>query len=84
VTIFQGHARNAHLQQRARSLYVKALRWGWLVRPHACERCSKPQTAAHTSRVVGHHENYAYPFRVVWLCRSCHYVRHQALAAEAA
>lgn len=47
-----------------------ALASGRLVRPDRCEDCGaicKPH---------GHHEDYAKPLDVVWLCRPCHSARH--------
>lgn len=39
---------------------------GELQRPSKCGLCGK------RSRVDGHHEDYAKPLQVLWLCRSCH------------
>lgn len=51
---------------RARDLVNKAVQDGRMVRPSTCEACGcscKPD---------GHHDDYAEPFSVRWLCRSCH------------
>lgn len=47
------------------------LRAGRLVRPGACEDCGKG------CRPHGHHEDYAKPLQVNWLCPKCHAKRHK-------
>jgi ribosomal protein S27AE len=49
----------------------KALRDGELVR-QPCVRCGNPQALAH-------HEDYSEPLVVVWLCYSCHQIRHHEI-----
>lgn len=41
-----------------------------VIRPERCSNCHKKK------RIEGHHEDYAYPLQVVWLCSSCHKLRH--------
>ncbi len=48
----------------------RALKSGKLVRPHKCGKCGK-----HL-RVLAHHEDYAAPLKVDWLCTRCHSIRH--------
>jgi len=53
-----------------------ALRSGVLVRPDNCEKCGlkcKPH---------GHHDNYASPLAVRWLCIDCHAHYHNSLKDE--
>ncbi len=54
-------------------------------RPLACECCEKKPPAIRTMRngkvfirtqIQGHHEDYAYPLAVIWLCLRCHKIRH--------
>ncbi|KKK67284.1 hypothetical protein LCGC14_2955590 [marine sediment metagenome] len=52
--------------QRARSLVLEAMRSGGLKKPKTCERCSQKGI------VEAHHEDYAKPLVVEWLCCSCH------------
>ncbi len=47
----------------------EAERAGLLVRPAACEMCGH---RAARRRPAGHHEDYARPLDVVWLCTPCH------------
>jgi hypothetical protein len=61
-------------KKRAHDRVAKALRTGTLVRPERCEICG---TAA---RVHGHHEDYAKPLEVRWLCPGCHGAAHQIVA----
>ena len=49
---------------------ARALRDGVLVRPAACSACGNP------GRVDGHHDDYAKPLDVRWLCASCHRAWH--------
>lgn len=65
-----------YLQGVAHAAVSGALLAGVIVRASICERCQKE---AHT---VGHHENYARPLEIVWLCRPCHSARHVELRRE--
>ena|SRR5215471_6534448 len=38
--------------------------------PHDCERCGAPNAHAH-------HDDYAKPLDVRWLCRACHGIEHR-------
>jgi hypothetical protein len=58
---------------KRRSVYravQNALRSGGLVKPERCEDCGAE------GDVHGHHEDYAKPLEVDWLCRGCHGHRH--------
>lgn len=59
------------LRARAYAAVIKAKRDGVLI-PQPCERCRKKKTLAH-------HEDYARPLDVMWLCRKCHQRRHRQL-----
>lgn len=47
-----------------------AVRDGRLVKPVLCSRCDEP--AMGRQRIEAHHEDYAKPLDVVWLCTGCH------------
>lgn len=68
--VFSGQNYSIRHKTRARTEVQKATRMGILVRPIRCENCHKK------CAVIAHHEDYAYPLYVIWLCRSCHYKRH--------
>jgi hypothetical protein len=58
---------------KARSVVSHALRDGKIARPAHCEGCGKRR------KTQAHHEDYAKPLEIVWLCRPCHLTRHEAL-----
>lgn len=60
------------LANRAHHLVNEAIWKGFLVRT-ACERCGSDKQTSH-----GHHEDYAKPLDVVWLCPRCHKALHNA------
>lgn len=63
---------NGHLATKAATLVAKAVAAGNLKRPTACAECAaEPGYALH-----GHHEDYAHPLEVIWLCSRCHHRRH--------
>ena len=57
-------------RHRAQKRVSYALRTGALVRPDRCERCQTP------TKLHAHHEDYAKPLEVSWLCQACHVGRH--------
>jgi len=61
---------------RANALVNKRVRRGRLARPTACTHCGKE------GRVDAHHEDYAKPADIEWLCRSCHMKRHHRRNTE--
>jgi hypothetical protein len=63
---------------RAHRLVGNAIRSGRLVRPAVCSQCDCP------CRPDAHHDDYAQPMAVRWLCRACHGMRDRWLAAQRA
>ena len=57
------------LQIKTRNAVYRAIKNGKLV-PGPCELCGS------TRFVDGHHDDYAKPLDVRWLCRSCHKKEH--------
>jgi hypothetical protein len=61
------------LQTRAGVLVMLAKRRGELVAPDRCSSCTRE------TKVLAHHEDYARPLDVTWLCSACHMRRHGEL-----
>ena len=51
---------------RAHNLVSQAKRKGLLIKPTECSDCGS------SNMIEGHHEDYALPLDVIWLCRKCH------------
>ena len=63
-------------RDRAHSLVAYALKTGRLTRPANCTTCGA------AGAVQAHHEDYARPLDVAWLCRPCHLALHGRLGDE--
>lgn len=61
---------NHDLKHQASSAFTIARSSGVVVAPDRCSECSK------VGPVDGHHDDYAKPLEVRWLCRSCHVRDH--------
>lgn len=59
--------------EAARVAARNAIKEGVLI-PTPCVRCLDPK-----KKVVAHHDNYAKPLDVMFLCEMCHKVRHREL-----
>lgn len=64
--------KNYHLKKISTSTYNKALKEGVITRPSICSKCLE----GNKRRIIGHHEDYANPLDVLWLCDKCHQLRH--------
>lgn len=53
-------------KSRARWLVAQALKQGEIKKPKRCSECGKDRELA------SHHDDYAKPLSVLWLCRDCH------------
>jgi hypothetical protein len=53
-----------------------AVRDGVLIRPDGCELCLRTREDRPMWGIYAHHEDYARPLDVIWLCASCHYRVH--------
>ena len=73
----------AYREQNTEKYHARNLVWshlltGRLIRPTSCQSCGK-QCTPH-----GHHEDYAKPLDVMWLCTFCHAERHKHLRQQIA
>lgn len=64
-------AENYELMRAAHAAVAAAVRSGVLERAASCEDCG-----AECAPLQAHHEDYAAPLDVIWLCASCHQGRH--------
>lgn len=65
-----------HENQDKRAAHVllgNAVRDGRVVKLDNCEMCG-----ASDCRIHGHHDDYAFPLSVRWLCQKCHVAVHRA------
>lgn len=62
----------------AHDAFEDALRRGLIVKPAFCECCDLAEKRGKDGRslLCGHHDDYAKPLEVRWLCQSCHYNWH--------
>lgn len=58
---------------RAHKRVYHAVRAGLIVKPDGCEQCGREV------RLHAHHDDYAKPLQVRWLCGRCHRLVHRAL-----
>ena len=61
-------------KHRSRQILWSAVKRGEVIRPSRCERCKKK-----VERIEAHHEDYAKPLDVAWLCPPCHSIVHPHL-----
>lgn len=62
---------NNVIKRHASNLVNNAVRDGKLIKSSKCECCD------NTHRLHGHHDDYAYPLNVRWLCSKCHCAWHK-------
>jgi hypothetical protein len=60
------------IKRMASTIVGNAVRDGKISKPEACEDCSSKPNRLH-----GHHDDYAYPLVVRWLCPGCHNKWHK-------
>ena len=64
------YIRDNPIKYGARTIVGNAVRDGRLDKPSCCEICSE------RTRIHGHHDDYAQPMVVRWLCAACHHQWH--------
>jgi len=62
---------NNPIKRLATNVVNNAVRDGKIVKPHNCESCGD-----ESNRMHGHHDDYAFPLVVRWLCPKCHKAWH--------
>ena len=73
LRIRRAEYRKANKEKKASHTRVYyGIKTGRLVRPEVCEECCRDK-----DKIQGHHEDYANPYKVVWLCPKCHSARHR-------
>lgn len=60
------------VKRLANMMVGNAVRDGRLVKPQSCEDCKSTPKRLH-----GHHDDYAMPLKVRWLCPGCHNKWHK-------
>lgn len=65
--------RNDNVIKKAASIIIgNAVRDGKIIKPSSCSQCNVTGVRIH-----GHHDDYAYPMNVRWLCSKCHTAWHK-------
>lgn len=59
------------IKKAASTMIGNAIRDGKIIKPNECSDCGK------TGKIHGHHDDYALPMVVRWLCSRCHRLWHK-------
>jgi hypothetical protein len=80
-------APSREIATRAIGAVGTAIKAGRAVRSEACEMCGITEAELANvyarSKLHGHHEDYARPLSVIWLCTTCHRSFHKKKFREA-
>ena len=63
---------NNPIKRKASVLINRLIKSGRIQRPYNCSECGEK-----TARIHGHHDDYAVPLVVRWLCQPCHFAWHK-------
>jgi len=77
IVLHQNYRARNKEKCRARWLVKSAITAGKMIRPEKCAKCNRKKKI-----IQGHHEDPSKPLEVVWLCRKCHFARHDELKVE--
>lgn len=72
----QGDRNCDPVKRRAHHVVEYAKRRGVIVKPTACQACGTSSGPIHA-----HHDDYAKPLEIQWLCARCHGRRHAGVGA---
>jgi len=73
------HRGGRKAEKRAHGIVERALAKGVLARPTHCEACGSVCVPANNRpQIEAHHDDYTKPLAVTWLCRPCHFQKHQS------
>ena len=56
---------------KVKRLVLKSIKQGLLERPLECAMCGRERC-----RINAHHNDYDFPYDIIWLCSSCHRIIH--------
>lgn len=68
---FAKYQQKNQTKRKCQSAVTVALKTGKLIRATVCENCGRPE------KLDAHHDDYAEPMDVRWLCRWCHKAWHR-------
>lgn len=73
------------MKNSARNAVRTAIEYGRLTKPDECSVCGLgAKRSDGVSAIQAHHDDYAKPLDVMWLCPKCHKKRHEELDAKSA
>jgi ribosomal protein S27AE len=62
----ENYARRFPLKIAASNLFWSAFKRGDILKPNSCSNCNR------VIRLEAHHDDYAKPLEIRWLCKKCH------------
>ena len=71
----------SRMKDAARAKLARAIKRGEVVRPDECDDCGG---VGRSGWMQAHHDDYAKPYAVRWLCSACHGLVHRMPDGEVA
>lgn len=69
--------RDKTTQAKARRIVNQAIRRKKINKPSSCSSC---HSIVASKLLHGHHDDYATPLQVIWICSKCHGLKHRRYA----